>query len=84
MPLHLDPDTLFAVINEVALFRDWTTLLSFSSTCSAIRSAWLPYIFADVKWPHASKHNDLDGLEFFPESLWKHFRRVLLSWHRQQ
>lgn len=80
MPPHLDPDTLFAVINEVALFRDWTTLLSFSSTCSAIRSAWLPYIFADVRWPHASKHNDSDGLEFFPEPLWKHFRRLSLIW----
>ncbi|KAA1477931.1 hypothetical protein DENSPDRAFT_845111 [Dentipellis sp. KUC8613] len=37
-------------------------------------------LFAEVHWPHKTKADEIEGLRFFPQSLWRHFRHFRLSW----
>lgn len=73
----LDSDIAYALVKEaVALHRksDLDAIRALSSTCRILRDACLPFLFSDVHWPHASKHDEESGLQFFPQSLWPFFR----------
>ncbi|TFK34685.1 hypothetical protein BDQ12DRAFT_362143 [Crucibulum laeve] len=79
----LDPDVLYAVVREVASFRNSTSLQALRNlalTCSTLRNVCFPVLFAEVHWPHANKNDEESGLLFFPDSLWPHVKHFRLAW----
>ena len=73
----LDSDILYSIIAEVADSPGHAQDLKNVSLASPLlREVALPVLFHDVRWPHGDKHSEENGLEFFPESLWRHFRCV--------
>ncbi|KAF8066934.1 hypothetical protein FPV67DRAFT_1497102 [Lyophyllum atratum] len=61
----LDSDVSYALVKEaLSLYRDsdLDVILNLASTCRVIRETCLSALFADVRWPHANKHDEESGL----------------------
>ncbi|KAJ2919379.1 hypothetical protein MD484_g1018, partial [Candolleomyces efflorescens] len=81
MESKLPTDVLYSIIAEVAGERQSARdLRSVSLASRLLREVTLPVLFANVQWPHGDKHSEENGLEFFPETLWRHFRKLSLLW----
>lgn len=81
MGATLDSDILYSIVAEVAGFpKHGEDLKNLSLASQLFRELTLPVLFNDVRWPHGDKHSEENGLEFFPESLWRHFRKLSLLW----
>ncbi|EGN94330.1 hypothetical protein SERLA73DRAFT_188149 [Serpula lacrymans var. lacrymans S7.3] len=81
--LVLNADILHVLIAELLSNDDTevrSSLSTLSRTSRVIRDSCLPYLFAEVKWPHQEMYDDISGLHFFPETLWSYFRIVHLDW----
>ncbi|TEB27951.1 hypothetical protein FA13DRAFT_1794440 [Coprinellus micaceus] len=77
----LDSDILYSIIAEVADSPGHAQdLKNISLASPLLREVALPVLFHDVRWPHGDKHSEENGLEFFPVSLWRHFRKLSLLW----
>lgn len=80
MDAKLNKDILDLIVAELVSTGTHQDVQNVSLTCRLFRDAALPVMFASVQWPHASKHSEEGGLEFFPESLWPLFRTFALDW----
>ncbi|KIJ15831.1 hypothetical protein PAXINDRAFT_76464 [Paxillus involutus ATCC 200175] len=72
----LNADILHILISELPRERGnvSSTLLNLASASHHFREACLPFLFAEVRWPHKSKADKEHGLLFYPEALWPYIR----------
>ncbi|KIJ63983.1 hypothetical protein HYDPIDRAFT_28876 [Hydnomerulius pinastri MD-312] len=79
----LNADILHILISELPreISGISPTLLNFASASRSFREASLPFLFAEVRWPHKSKADKEHGLHFYPEGLWPYIRHFRLEWH---
>lgn len=82
MGTMLDSDILYSIVAEVAdpTAHDVQDLRNISLASRLLRAMALPVLFTEVRWPHPDKHSEENGLEFFPKTLWRHFRKLSLLW----
>jgi len=78
MEPKLDSDILYSIVAIVAQSQP-SQLKNISLASRLLREIALPSLFSEVKWPHGDKHSEEAGLDFFPESLWRHFRCVVIA-----
>ncbi|KAH7890231.1 hypothetical protein F5I97DRAFT_1833688 [Phlebopus sp. FC_14] len=80
----LNADILHILISELLPSKGSspkTTLLNLASASRHFREACLPFLFAEVRWPHKSKADKESGLQFYPDTLWPYIRHFRLEWH---
>ncbi|KAF9235453.1 hypothetical protein BU15DRAFT_89563 [Melanogaster broomeanus] len=79
----LNGDILHILISGLPRERGHSssTLLNLASVSRHFRETCLPFLFAEVRWPHKSKADPELGLLFYPEPLWPYIRHFRLDWH---